>query len=557
MSSASIDLGANTGSGGSSGVSSLNSQTGALTLVAGSNITITPGVGTLTISASGGGTPAGSTQEVQFNDAGAFGADAEFVWDDTNKNLLLGNQVPLTGDIHGKVRALTDHTDPIFAVNAAYVGYARSHFTVDSPDSVIANYTIAKVELDLGVTLSGAVAGSFANVSRAEATDEGTVPFAAGYVAGITQGGSANKLTGDFAAFLTGFSSVDANPNQITNMYDYLALPNTLGAGAIANRYGIYLNPDAGYTKQNWLSGSVVLGGSSYSAPTTILKVNGDAQISKSVTDDVAVAILAEAATHTTVNGSNNTTGLQTTVTALIDSGATNDKAISGTINTVTRGDGTDDGNADLIEGSLSLIFHNSGASGSTDVVVGHDVAIITQQGTITDLYDFRSERIDTGGTVTTHYGVYITEDTVTPVKNYLSGQTQLGGSSVSIPAGVGLEVAAGGHLRSSGTSPTAVVDANAGTGATASVSNASDVAGLLELVTGTTAASGSQVEVQFDVAYSIAPRVQLTPRNSDGAIQGANMYITSTTTGFTVNAVVALADSTTYQWDYFVMEVN
>lgn len=42
-------------SGGSSGVSSLNGQTGALTLVAGSNITLTPGSGTLTIASTGGG----------------------------------------------------------------------------------------------------------------------------------------------------------------------------------------------------------------------------------------------------------------------------------------------------------------------------------------------------------------------------------------------------------------------------------------------------------------------------------------------------------------------
>lgn len=42
-----------TGSGG--GVTSLNTQTGDITLVAGTNITITPGAGTLTINATGTG----------------------------------------------------------------------------------------------------------------------------------------------------------------------------------------------------------------------------------------------------------------------------------------------------------------------------------------------------------------------------------------------------------------------------------------------------------------------------------------------------------------------
>lgn len=40
--------------GGGSGVTSLNGQTGAITLVPGANITITPGAGTLTIASAGG-----------------------------------------------------------------------------------------------------------------------------------------------------------------------------------------------------------------------------------------------------------------------------------------------------------------------------------------------------------------------------------------------------------------------------------------------------------------------------------------------------------------------
>jgi hypothetical protein len=37
----------------------------------------------------GGGTPAGDTGQVQFNDADAFAASANFVWDDTGKQLML------------------------------------------------------------------------------------------------------------------------------------------------------------------------------------------------------------------------------------------------------------------------------------------------------------------------------------------------------------------------------------------------------------------------------------------------------------------------------------
>ena len=42
---------------------------------------------------SGGGTPAGSDKEVQYNDSGSFGADAQFLWDSTNDKLQIGQGV--------------------------------------------------------------------------------------------------------------------------------------------------------------------------------------------------------------------------------------------------------------------------------------------------------------------------------------------------------------------------------------------------------------------------------------------------------------------------------
>jgi len=53
------------------------------TLTAGSNVTITNASGAITIAASGGGTPAGSNTQVQFNNSGAFGASANLTYDGT------------------------------------------------------------------------------------------------------------------------------------------------------------------------------------------------------------------------------------------------------------------------------------------------------------------------------------------------------------------------------------------------------------------------------------------------------------------------------------------
>ena len=62
-----------------------------LNLVEGSNITLTDnGTGSVTITASGGGTPGGSNTQIQFNDSSAFGGDSAFTWDKTNHILSLG-----------------------------------------------------------------------------------------------------------------------------------------------------------------------------------------------------------------------------------------------------------------------------------------------------------------------------------------------------------------------------------------------------------------------------------------------------------------------------------
>lgn len=56
-----------------------------LTLVAGSNITLTTNAttDTITIAAAAGGTPAGSNTEIQYNNSGSFGADAGFTYSTT------------------------------------------------------------------------------------------------------------------------------------------------------------------------------------------------------------------------------------------------------------------------------------------------------------------------------------------------------------------------------------------------------------------------------------------------------------------------------------------
>lgn len=69
-------------------------------LVAGNNITITSASnGQVTIASSGAGTPAGSDQQIQFNNAGSFGASANLNFDSSNNVLSLTGSFGMMGNI--------------------------------------------------------------------------------------------------------------------------------------------------------------------------------------------------------------------------------------------------------------------------------------------------------------------------------------------------------------------------------------------------------------------------------------------------------------------------
>ena len=70
-----------------------DSTTDTLTLVAGTGVTLTTNAGadSVTINSTGATTPGGATTQVQFNNAGAFGGDADFVYDSSANKLTVKN----------------------------------------------------------------------------------------------------------------------------------------------------------------------------------------------------------------------------------------------------------------------------------------------------------------------------------------------------------------------------------------------------------------------------------------------------------------------------------
>ena len=114
----------------------------------------------------------------------------------------------------------------------------------------------------------------------------------------------------------------------------------------------------------------------------------------------------------------------------------------------------------------------------------------------------------------------------------------------------------ANGHFRSTqSTAPTATVQGNAGTGASCSVNNATDTAGQVSITTGTVGIStGAYCVVNLNTAYGVAPICVLTPANST---LSTNVYVTGTTSDFTVNFAAAGGISSTYILNYHCIETQ
>lgn len=117
------------------------------------------------------------------------------------------------------------------------------------------------------------------------------------------------------------------------------------------------------------------------------------------------------------------------------------------------------------------------------------------------------------------------------------------------------------GHIKiDQTTSPTAVVNANAGTSATCTLSNASDSAGLINLTEGSGSwASGTQCTITFNKAYGVAPICTFSANNAATAGHQVSQQVNITTTTTTMIVTFGVADSaaTAYKMFYHCLETK
>jgi hypothetical protein len=111
--------------------------------------------------------------------------------------------------------------------------------------------------------------------------------------------------------------------------------------------------------------------------------------------------------------------------------------------------------------------------------------------------------------------------------------------------------------LHSSGSRPTVVAETNMGTGKTATIYG-DNISGIITLNTGTGVPTGNQVMVTltYSSAYTNNPIVVITP--TAAPVTFTPYVSTTSTTSFTIgNCNGNVASSTTYYFNYHVIEAN
>ena len=115
------------------------------------------------------------------------------------------------------------------------------------------------------------------------------------------------------------------------------------------------------------------------------------------------------------------------------------------------------------------------------------------------------------------------------------------------------------GHIQSGQTTkPTIVAGSAMGTGGTVSLTDATDVAGIINLNLGTSAwGSGQIAAITFNKAYSTPPIVIITPRSGGAALGVVNQrpFVITTTLGFFIHFGAPATSAISMQFNYYVIE--
>lgn len=200
------------------------------------------GLGLDNTGAGGGGTPGGSTTQIQYNDAGAFDGSADLTWDDTGKVLGVGGDIDL--DDGGAFSTTLQTITP------------TANRTVSIPNATGTVALVGGSSGQLLYNLSGAVAGTSTTFDAATGT-RFVLPFGYGSGAGGTVTQATNKSTA---------VTLNTRCGQVTmngaNLVTATAVSFTLTNSQIAATDVLILNNVSGGTLGAYMFGARCAAGS-------------------------------------------------------------------------------------------------------------------------------------------------------------------------------------------------------------------------------------------------------------------------------------------------------
>ena len=141
-----------------------------------------------------------------------------------------------------------------------------------------------------------------------------------------------------------------------------------------------------------------------------------------------------------------------------------------------------------------------------------------------------------------------------------LPGLTDIGGNiNITGNTNISGNLIIGGHIIVNGSTPTFAVNSNAGIGASATLTNATQTSGIITLQSGTLGwKSGDQIDINFKGLSGLIPKsVIITPLNAQTALDASvnGVYIQKTDTGFSIDFANPDTKSNLYSWNYFVVQ--
>lgn len=297
---------------------------------------------------------------------------------------------------------------------------------------------------------------------------DGTSSFTSSSPVGLSAVGFVGQVVGDGDAdlinfLLNGYAPVfNGNVTRINNTHN-ACFPNS-GTGTLDESVLMLVSQPAGPVGtdnwgfradsphlDNYLPKLAIGTTNKKAASPFVLDIVGQTQTKSTAVDAGVYGHYVTLTSSTTADASNELFAFSSENFATVNATFTNSKVLIGSSQSVTRGDGSDDGTLSGICGHESNLRVSSGAGGVTGIAVSFLSLIAAISGTVTDVYHFYGQPIQSGGTFTNQYGIYLPHDAVTPMKNWLSGQTVIGGTSAApTNADVGLEVKSGAFLSSS-----------------------------------------------------------------------------------------------------------